>query len=197
MATTHTLEICRKYLFLNPTDELSKQTHDKLMRVRSAYTHWYEFPMKSEIDLRNFLMDNYGVSRRVAWGDLSVVKVLLGNVIAVSKEWHRFTVIEMVKEAYELAKSLHDPKGMILAADKLGKYTQLHLPDVDPIPYEDIVPQSFEPTSDPQVVGLKPIPDLKKQIKLLKDKFSADIDSNVIDVEHTEIKKEEENVEEN
>ena len=193
MSNPHTLEVCRKYLFENPTDKLSPQTQAKLLRVRSAYSHWYEFPMKSEIELRNFLMDNHDVSRYVAWGDLTVVKVLLGNIVAVSKEWHRFTVIEMVKEAYELAKALQDPKAMILAADKLGKYTQLHLPDVDPIPYEDIVPQAFEPTSDPQAVGLKPIPDLQKRIKDLKDKYSADIDSNVVDIEFVEIPKQEDN----
>jgi len=192
MSAIHTLEICRKYLFENPTDKLSPQTQKKLLRVRSAYSHWYEFPMKSENELRNFLMDNHEVSRYVAWGDLSIVKILLGNIKAVSKEWHRFTVIEMIKETYALAKDQQDPKAMALAADKLGKYTQLHLPDIDPIPYEDIVPQSFEPSSNPELVGLKPIPDLDDRVKFLKDKFYAEIDKNVTDVESVEVPKKDE-----
>lgn len=189
MPTTHTLEVCRKYLFKNPEKKLSVQTEKRLHRVRFAYSHWYEFPMKSELELRNHLMDEFGVTRNMAWDDLSVVKILLGNIKAVSKEWHRFTVIEMIKESYELAKLKQDPKAMILAADKLGKYTQLHLPDVDPIPYDDIVPQTFEPSSNPELVGLKPIVDLEGRIKFLKDKFSAEIDSNVVDVDFTEILK--------
>jgi len=145
--------------------------------------------MKSELELRNHLMDEFGISRYLAWEDLSVIKILLGNIKSVSKEWNRFTVVEMIKEAYELAKLKQDPKAMILAADKLGKYTQLHLPDVDPIPYDDIVPQTFEPSSNPELVGLKPIADLEDKIKFLKDKFSAEIDSNVVDVDFTEIVK--------
>ncbi len=189
MATPHTLDVCNKYLFKNPEKELPKIMHDKLLRVRFAYSHWYEFPMKSELEMRNHLMDDFGITRYVAWEDLSIVKILLGNIKAVSKEWHRFTVIEMIKESYELARIKQDPKAMILAADKIGKYTQLHLPDIDPIPYDDIVPQTFEPSSDPELVGLKPIDDLVGRIKFLKDKFSAEIDSNVVDIVHTEIPK--------
>ncbi len=189
MPITNTLEICRKYLFENPYKKLTPVMHQKLLRVRSAYSHWYEFPMKSETELRNFIMDNHDVTRFVAWGDLSIVKILLGNIKAVSKEWHRFTVIEMIKDAYDLAKDQRDPKAMVLAADKLGKYTQLHLPDIDPIPYEDIVPQSFEPSSDPELVGLKPIPDLQEKIKFLDNKLSADIDNNITDVHFVEVPK--------
>jgi len=187
MPRTETLEICRKYLFENPTKELAPQTNDLLIRIRAAYAHWVEFPMKTDNEIRLFIQDNYSVEKTCAYYDLSILKILLGSIKNASKEWHRYTVIEMIKEAYDLAKDKQDPKAMILAVDKLGKYTQLHLPDIDPIPYEDIVPQPFEPSSDPAVVGLKPIADLAAKIKKLKEKYAAEIDSNVIDVEYTEL----------
>ncbi len=187
MRKTDILETCRKYLFENPTKELAPQTNQILIRVRSAYAHWVEFPMKTDNEIRLFIQDNYSVEKTCAYYDLSILKILLGSIKNASKEWHRYTVIEMIKESYELAKDKQDPKAMILAVDKLGKYTMLDKPDIDPIPYEDIVPQPFEPSSDPAVVGLKPIADLAAKIKKLKEKYAAEIDSNVIDVEYTEL----------
>jgi len=187
MPKPDTLEICRKYLFENSTKDLAPQMNDRLLRIRSAYSHWVEFPMKSDNEIRLFIQDNYSIAKSSAYEDLSILKILLGSIKNASKEWHRYTVIEMIKEAYDLAKDKQDPKAMILAVDKLGKYTQLHLPDIDPIPYEDIVPQPFEPSSDPAVVGLKPVADLAAKIKKLKEKYADEIDSNVIDVEYTEL----------
>ena len=187
MPKPDTLEICRKYLFENPTEELSPLMNDRLLRIRSAYAHWVEFPMKSDNEIRLFIQDNSDVCKASAYSDLNILKILLGSIKNASKEWHRYTVIEMIKEAYDLAKDKQDPKAMILAIDKLGKYTQLHLPDIDPIPYEDIVPQPFEPSSNPAVVGLKPIDNLAAKIKKLKEKYATEIDSNIIDVEYTEL----------
>ncbi len=194
MSKTDTLEICRKYLFDNPKEKLPLQINERLIRIRAAFVHWTEFPMKGDIEIRDFIMDEYDLSKSQAYDDLGIIKVLLGNVKNAGKEWQRYTVIEMIKLAFDMAKTKQDSKAMILAADKLGKYTQLHLPDVDPIPYDDIVPQPFEPTSDPSAVGLKPVNNLKERIQALREKYSADIDENVTDVEFVEINPEDEEI---
>jgi len=188
MASTQNkmLEICRQNLFENPTEKLPESTHNRLIRIRAAYTHWNEFPMKSELEIKDFLL-SFGVKKSMAYYDLEIIKVLLGSVKNAGKEWHRYRVISMIEEAYQLAKEKQDPKAMGLIIDKYGKYTQLNIPDHEQIPYEDIVPQPFEPTSDPSVVGIKPVPDIRERIKKLKEKYYQDIDENIREVDYVEI----------
>lgn len=185
-----TLEICRKYLFANPEDGLPDQVRDRVIRIRQAYTHWYEFPMLSETEIRDFIMRNGAVESSQAYQDIQVLKILLGDIKNAGKEWHRHRVISMVMEAFDLAKELHDPKAMIMAADKLGKYTRLDKEDAVSMPWDEIIPLPVEPTNDPRVLGLKPIPDIKGKIQKMLEKYGAEIDEAVVEVEPPEINQE-------
>lgn len=180
------LEICRKNLFENPGKPLPERTQERLIRIRKAYTHWSEFPMKSEVQIRDFLVSE-GIQRSMAYYDLEIIKVLLGNVKNAGKEWHRYRLISMVEEAYEIAQEKKDAKAMALIIDKYGKYTQLNIPDHEQIPYDQIVNQPFEPTSDPTSLGLLPDPDIDAKTKKMKEKYAEEIDANVQDVEFVEI----------
>lgn len=182
-----TLEICRQYLFIDLPEELVKQHRDRVIRIRQAYTWWYEFPMKSEIEVRDLIMTNGAVSATQAYEDIQIIKVLLGDITNAGKEWHRHRVIHMLEEAYQMAIDKQDPKAMILAADKLGKYTRLDKEDSLELPWGDIIPMPIEPTTDPTVLGLKPIPNVQGVIAKMMEKYGGEIDEAIIDVSIEEV----------
>lgn len=180
------LEICRQNLFENPSKALPERAMERLVRIRKAYTHWCEFPMKSEVEIRDFLVSE-GIQRSMAYYDLDIIKILLGNVKNAGKEWHRYRLIAMVEESYEMARDKLDVKGMALLIDKYGKYTQQHIPDHEQIPYAQITNQPFEPTSDPTPLGILPDPEIDTKTQKMKEKYAEDIDDNIQDVEFVEI----------
>jgi len=187
MATkTETLELFRQYLFENSNNQIPGQSVERLTRIRAAFTHWCEFPMKTEKEIVDFIISQ-GISKSMAYYDLELIKVLLGNVKNASKEWHRYRLIVMAEESYKTAKDKKDAKAMAMVMDKYGKYTQLHIPDHQAIPYDEIVNQPFEPTEDPSPLGLKPDPDIETKIRKMKEKYADEIDKNIEDVEFTEI----------
>ena len=109
MVKNDTLEVYRKYLFDNPDKPLPTSTQKRLIRIRVGFTHWCEFPMKSDTQIRDFLI-SMDISKSMAYYDIEIIKILLGNVKNAGKEWHRYRLIAMVEETFELAKEKKDAK---------------------------------------------------------------------------------------
>lgn len=159
-------------------------TDDELIvkkRIEALFTKLLDEPDIPERQLRNMLKVEFNVSIATAYRDLSIVKSLFGNYKKTSREYHRHRVISMIEQAYELAKDKNDYTSMILAADKLGKYTKLDQNETEEIPWEELLPPSFEPTSDIEVLGFKRDPNIKqKQQKLFKKYFGVQ-DATVVE----------------
>jgi len=85
----------------------------------------------------------------------------------------------MVLNAYDLAERKKDARNMVAAADKYAKYNQLDKEDTFKIPWDEIVPQRFEPTSDPTVIGIKPVANIKEKIEAMKNKYIQDIAEDI------------------
>lgn len=142
-------------------------------RYMTVFTFWLEKPMLSDKKIIQFMVTNLGISKAMAWHDLGKIKVLLGNVTNAKKEWQRFKMIAILDRALEIAESTKNSMAMIRAAQILGKYTQLDKEEAMPIPYDEIVPQSFEPTGDVSVLGIQPIKNLKERQKKLREKYGS------------------------
>lgn len=179
-----TLEICRQHLYTD-IDEVPVTWKERIKRIRVGYTFWYEFPTKTEPDIRDHLMNEFGIVKSTAYEDIQIVKALLGDIKNPAKEWIRYQVNAMLDAAYKLAETQKDPKGMALAADKKGKYNMLDKPDAEPLPFDEIVPQQFEPTDDPTVLGLKKDPDIREKKKKMLEKYLQEIE--IVDVPYEEI----------
>lgn len=179
-----TLEICRQHLY-HDADQIPVAYQERIKRIRVGYTFWYEFPTKREPEVRDLLMNEFGVVKSTAYEDITIIKVLLGDIKSPGKEWMRYRVNTMLDKAYALAEKKKDPKGMAIAADKLGKYNMLDKPDAEPLPFEEIVPQPFEPTDDPTPLGLKKDPKIREKKNKLLEKYHAEIE--ITDVPYDEI----------
>ena len=152
-------------------------------RYANVFAFWIDKPTLSDKKIINYMISELGLSKSQAYRDISKIKVLLGNVRNAAKEWQRYKVIAMIDKAYEFAERNRDAKAIIMAADKLGKYTQLDKEETQKIPYDEIVTQSFEITGDVTVLGLKPIPDLKAKQKKMREKYGATLieDAEIVD----------------
>jgi len=186
MPRPYTLEIYRKYLFSNPED-IPETYHDRVKRLRVGYSFWYEFPTKTESDIRDHLMSVFNVSRVKAYDDINLIKILLGDIKNPGKEWIRYQVNAMLDAAYNQALKDNDSKAMTLAATAKGKLNMLHLPDAEPVPFDEIVPQQFEPTDDPTPLGLKKDPDIREKKRKMLEKYMDDIE--IVDVPYDEMVK--------
>ena len=183
-----TLEICRKYLY-EDIDNVPEAYRERVLRVRAGFTFWYEFPTKTRTQVRDHIVSEFGVVNKTAYEDIQTIEILLGNIKNPAKAWMRYRVNSMLEEAYEKAKLAQKPEAAAIAmaavADKMGKYNQLDKPDAEPLPFDEIVPQIFEPTDDPSVLGIKRDPDIRKKKQKMLEKYSSEIE--IIDVPFEDI----------
>lgn len=192
MAKRDTYDICVQHLYddVDKLSHLPQQQRDKLLRIRSGYTIMNEFPSKKDREIIQHLQNQFQIERSAAYEDLRLIKDLLGSINKQSKDWHRFKFNNMIQKAYEMAELKNDSDSMVKAANTYGKYNQLDKEDAERIPWDEIVPQLYEPTDDPSVLGIKPIPNIREKIAAMKKKYMEDIeDVTYEDIDIRELEK--------
>ena len=165
------------------TKHLTPAERDRLKRYRSAFTLSLEQPSIPDTELCNFLTEEFAISRSQAYVDLGNIRILLGNIKNAGKEWIRYLVNEELKAVIEEARDL-GKKGLdkrINAAAVLARYNRLDKEDQPELPWEELIPQSIEPTSDPTVLKIKPLDNKEETIRNLYEKYKGDIEIEYTD----------------
>ena len=194
MAYPNALEFCRSDLFTKE-DEL-RQAYpqllvDKVLRVRDMYNWCIANPDAKDRQFVEQELSRYDISKVVAYSDLAIVKTLLPTLATASRDFHRWRYNEMILETYQMAKKRKDTKTMEKAASSYAKYNRIDLEDEQAVPYEMIVVQPFTATSDPTVLGIKPIPNINDKIKAMLNKYRAEtIDIEDITFEEADLEEE-------
>ena len=194
MAYPNALELCRSDLFTKE-DEL-RQAYpqllvDKVLRVRDMYNWCIANPDAKDRQFVEQELSRYDISKVVAYSDLAIVKTLLPTLATASRDFHRWRYNEMILETYQMAKKRKDTKTMEKAASSYAKYNRIDLEDEQAVPYEMIVVQPFTATSDPMVLGIKPIPNINDKIKAMLNKYRAEtIDIEDITFEEADLEEE-------
>ena len=194
MAYPNALELCRSDLFTKE-DEL-RQAYpqllvDKVLRVRDMYNWYIANPDAKDRQFVEQELSRYDISKVVAYSDLAIVKTLLPTLATASRDFHRWRYNEMILETYQMAKKRKDTKTMEKAASSYAKYNRIDLEDEQAVPYEMIVVQPFTATSDPTVLGIKPIPNINDKIKAMLNKYRAEtIDIEDITFEEADLEEE-------
>jgi len=172
-------EICRLHLF-DDIDKLQRaglsfQLQEKIKRIRAIYTIFTQYPLKKEKEVCDIIIPQFKVDRSTVYEDIKLAKLFVGDFATASKPWHRFKFNTMIDKSYSLAERKQNPIAMVMAADKYGKYNQLDKEDAERLPWEEMIVQRFEITSDPTVIGIKPQPNIKEKIQKMKDKYFGEI----------------------
>lgn len=164
---------------------------DKVLRVRDMYNWCIANPDAKDRQFVEQELSRYDISKVVAYSDLAIVKTLLPTLATASRDFHRWRYNEMILETYQIAKKRKDTKTMEKAASSYAKYNRIDLEDEQAVPYEMIVVQPFTATSDPTVLGIKPIPNINDKIKAMLNKYRAEtIDIEDITYEEADLEEE-------
>lgn len=188
------LEICSKDLFTAEEELLEKYNAEqaqRVLRLRDMYNYYISNPDTKDRQFVDTAMSRHGIMKSQAYADLSIIKSLLPLLSSASRDFHRFRFNEMILETYQMAKARKDTKTMEKAASSYAKFNRVDLEDEQALPYDLIVVQPFTATSDPRVLGIKPIPNVEEKIAAMLKKYrqeSMDID----DVDYEEVDLEEE-----
>ena len=162
-------------------------------RFRAAVTKWYDDPWMTELEIRNFLMNEYDISETQAYRDIPKIKFLFGNVNFTSKEFYRMRANKLIEEARQeiddAESNLEVNKALakIKAAMAYGKNNKLDKEDKFMPLWDDIQIPDYSPTSDVSVIeGLKPIPNLEEKKRLLR--IEMGLAQEIIDVPFEDVK---------
>lgn len=170
----NTLEACRRDLFTKEIELREKYDSmlcDKIMRIREMYNWFLSNPGASDREFVAELLSRHDIAQRSAYNDLYVVKSLLPQLSKQTREFHRWRYNEMILRTYKMAAERKDFKAMERAATSYAKFNKIDLENETELPYDKIVVQPFTATDDPTVLGIKPIPNIKEKIRLLKEKY--------------------------
>lgn len=159
-----------------------------ILRLREMYSWFVANPDTKDRQFITQEKDRFAVSTSQAYSDLAIVKMLLPMLSSASRDFHRYRANEMLLETYRMAKARKDTKTMERAAASYAKYNRVDLEDEQTLPYDMIVVQPFTATSDPTVLGIKPIPKLQEKIDKMLQKYRAEtIDIEDIDYEEPDL----------
>ncbi|MBR0047316.1 MAG: hypothetical protein IJP75_10660 [Bacteroidaceae bacterium] len=155
------------YLFADEkemvTAGLTAPQRIRLLRIRDMYAYWLRYPKTTERDLVLELKHRYKLtSDTQAYEDIRLVKICLGTLNQVTKDYDRYRFRQLFEEGIEVARQEHDANAYARLLAAYGKYMQLDKEEADAPAYSDIVPQSFILSTDPSVLGFKPIKDWRK-----------------------------------
>lgn len=158
MPRTDKLDLVYKAMFV-PDEEVALSSTDRAMldRIKFGYTTWLEHPTYTDTQMRNLVMTQFGVDRHVALQDLTLIRLLLGNVTNASKEFFRYKVNHLLDLATSaaLAGDHQKAKSLTKIADTFAKNNRTEENDGDHIPWDRIVPKDLSVSIDPAVAGVK------------------------------------------
>lgn len=159
-----------------------------ILRLRDMYSWFIANPDCKDRQFITQEKDRFGISTTQAYADLAIVKTLLPMLSSASRDFHRYRANEMLLETYRMAKARKDTKTMERAAASYAKYNRVDLEDEQALPYDMIVVQPFTATSDPTVLGIRPIPNLQQKIDKMLAKYRAEtIDIEDVDCEEADL----------
>lgn len=165
-----------KWITLND-DELIEQrinpiVLERLHRIRALYAYWLQFPTKFDNEIVEFNMAMFNISRAQAYDDLHLCQILLGNIQQAGKDFMRWKINKDLELDLKKARSAGDWRSVASIEKNRILNNRTDKEDEQEYEFEKIVPQNFEPTDDPSVVGIAKVPDLRGRISKLIKKYS-------------------------
>lgn len=156
-----------------------------VLRIRDAYTMLRDNPSKKEREIIDHLITIYGIAKSQAYNDLKAVKILIGNFEQASRDWHLWKFNQRNEETRELARKWKNGNAMARCDHDYAKFNKLDQEEVTQIDWDTIRVQPFIPTSDPSVIGIKNIPNIKEKIAKMERECASDLEA--VDTDYEDI----------
>lgn len=166
--------------------KLHPAMQERLLRIRGLYAHWLQFPSMSPKDLVEWNIQMHDLQHTMAYEDVQIVKLAIGNIAATSKDFMRWRVTQMLEEDRAAARRAGDFKSAVAAADKIAKYHQLDKPDTPDLAFDKIVYREPIFSDNLEHAGIKPNKNLRRDIEKLNKRLGREAE----DAEYEEVKDE-------
>lgn len=150
---------------------------DTIMRVerlRELSSYWRSYPSTSPKELVTRCMQLFHVGKSQAYDDIHLLKILIGNLEATTKEFARWRVNQMIEEDRTAARRDGDWRAVASMQKNYILNNQTDKPDTPDMAFDKIVPIQLEPTDDPSVLGIKAPKNLRARRDKLIKQFSKD-----------------------
>ncbi len=146
----------------------------RICRLRALYTYWCRFLSKSPKDLVDYNILQFRVAESQAYDDISILKIIVGNLQESSKKFWRWRINQMLEEDRKAAKRDGDHRAVASIEKNFIKNNQTDKEDTPDLAFDKIVPNQIEPTEDPSAAGVKKLPNLRSQVKKLLKQYDFD-----------------------
>lgn len=139
----------------------------RVERLRELAAYWRSYPSTSPKELVSRCAQRFKVSQSQAYDDIRLLKVLVGNLEATTKEFARWRANQMIEEDRLAARRDGEWKAVASMQKNYILNNQTDKPDTPDMAFDKIVPLQIEPTDDPSVLGIK----VPKNLRQLRDKL--------------------------
>lgn len=185
------IELVANYLFTGGDGKKSLSEDEKqlLERIELCYTVWIDKPMKSDIEMRNFIMNKFHVTRQVALKILNYTIYALGNVNTASKSFVKHKINHILTKSAKAAEI-----GDIKLSQALTKialaYAKAFNTGEDDIDMSEIrnnfTVKKVVIVNDPSSLGVKTTGREREETKRMLEKYGVPEDE-VLDIEYEEL----------
>lgn len=155
---------------------LRKDARQRLLRLREMYAYWLRNPRLTDRQVVAEIKRRSSLSDSQAYEDLRLLKLCLGNLQQMTREWYQYLFIARCEEGFQMARDKGDAAAFAKVLAALGKFTRLDHEQLAGPDYSQIVPQQFEISSDPAVAGFKRIPNVLQLTQRLERRFKKEIE---------------------
>ena len=166
---------------------MAVSVRERLQRLRGIYAYWLQFPSKFDKEIVDYDMKKFKVGRAQAYDDLHLTQILMGNLQQASKEFMRWKINRDLEEDLRLARQRGDLRAAASIEKNRIMNNRTDKDDEPELEFDKIVPQQFEMTDDPTVIGIQKVPGLRDRIRKLEKKYG---DTKIEDADYEEIKEE-------
>ena len=143
----------------------------RLLRLREMYAYWLQNPRMVDKDIVGVLRQKYGLGLSQAYEDVRCIKICLGNLGRITKDYDRWLFRERCEEGWQMAREANDAKAFAAVTATYLKGTQLDKEDSAAPDYSAITPQQFVISADPAVAGFKVVPGILEKAKKLEARY--------------------------
>lgn len=149
---------------------------ERLRRLRGLYAYWLQFPTKGVKDVVEFEMKMFGIAKTVAYEDIHITQLLIGNLQRASKDFMRWKINCDLDEDLKAARRAQDWRAVAAIQKNRILNNRTDKEDEPELEFDKIVPQTFVPVDDPSVIGIERVPDLRGKIRRMIEKYSRESD---------------------
>ena len=179
------LDVVMNHLFETPTKrtELAPADKELLERIEYCYTMQLSNPLYTDIQVRNSLMNHFGLSRQQAYNIMSMTKVALGNVQTAGKAWIKFKIAHLLDKSAEYAidGDIKTSNALTKIAEVWGRTYRTDLDDGDLLDAKKFVQiEKVEIVTDPTFINVQVTDKDREETRKLLEKYHINFDDDVI-----------------